>query len=715
VREGLAALLRPPRFEDEDRDRQAALLHIALLVLMASTVLWLTVTFHREADPTTRLAFAAAALAVPAVAFAALRLRRTMFAVLFLLTAFWLLFTAAGWYAGGLGRSLGAAYLMLVVLSGLLLGGWAGVGAAILCYFSAFLLSYAKTHAWLPEARITETGTIPALLFVAFVFVALFLYLADRNLARALRERREHQRETEVGRERYRTLTENAVTLISEMDAEGRLVYVSPQHRELLGWDPEELLGTAAIDLVHPDDRERIARPLGAAITAGDHETLQYRCRTKSGGFRHIESSGRAYTSADGEIRVVVVSMDVDERVRAETALRDAEAQLRISQRMESLGRLAGGVAHDFNNLLTVILGSARWLEQHSDDRPESVRDLASEIVQSAEKSADLTRQLLAFSRMQIVETQVLDLDERIEQLSRILKSLVGDEVTIVIASGRGENLVKADPSQIEQLIVNLVANARDAMPTGGTLSIRTGQARLEEGGENGATGLAAGDYVSLEVADTGLGMTPDTLSHIFEPFFTTKELGSGTGLGLSTVYGIVKQCGGEIEVESAPGGGSRFRVLLPRLDHASVESKAAARESTAPTGQGEHVLLAEDSPRVRQFTSRVLEEGGYRVTQASDGVEALERLRESPGDFDALLTDVAMPGMGGSELARRCVELNPRIPVIFVSAYAEPELDDEALHVTRSRWLKKPFSSNDLLFSIRRLLDEDGGGGEGA
>jgi CheY-like chemotaxis protein len=379
---------------------------------------------------------------------------------------------------------------------------------------------------------------------------------------------------------------------------------------------------------------------------------------------------------------------------------------------MESLGRLAGGVAHDFNNMLTVILGSARWLERHPEDGPESVRELASEIVQSAEKSADLTRQLLAFSRMQIVETQVLDLDERIKQLSRILKSLVGDEITIVIASGRGENFVRADPSQIEQLVVNLVANARDAMPSGGTLSIRTDHTRLEGGAANGAIDLPAGDYVSLEVADTGLGMASETLSHIFEPFFTTKEVGRGTGLGLSTVYGIVKQSGGEIDVESALGEGSRFRVLLPRLAGVSEESRAEGRQAPAPRGRGEHVLLAEDSPQVRQFTGRVLQEGGYRVTQASDGVEALERLTESPGGFDVLVTDVAMPGMGGVELAQRCEELNLRIPVIFVSAYAEPALADEGVRASRSHWLKKPFSSDDLLLAVRRLLDRAGGEG---
>ena len=310
---------------------------------------------------------------------------------------------------------------------------------------------------------------------------------------------------------------------------------------------------------------------------------MRFRCLTKSGESRHLESSGRAYRSADGELRIVAVSMDIDERVRAEAALQDAEAQLRISQRMESLGRLAGGVAHDFNNMLTVILGSARWMEQHPEDRPESTRELASEIVQAAEKSADLTRQLLAFGRMQIVETQVLDLDERIEQLSRILKSLVGDEITIVVASGRGENFVRADPSQIEQLIVNLVANARDAMPSGGTLSIPHRPRPARRGGEKGAIDLPAGDYVSLEVADTGLGMTAETLSHIFEPFFTTKEVGRGTGLGLSTVYGIVKQSGGEIEVESTLGEGSRFRVLLPRLDGVSEESRAGARQAPAP------------------------------------------------------------------------------------------------------------------------------------
>jgi PAS domain S-box-containing protein len=709
----LAALLRPPRFEDEERDRRAALLHIALLILMPSTVLWAAVTFRVEADPSTRLALAAATLAVEALAFAALRRRRIAFATVFLLGCFWLLFTIGGWYGGGVDRSVGAMYLMLIVLSGLLLGGRAGVGTAVVCCLGVVFLNVAAVRGWLPEARITESDIIPALLFVAFAFVALFLYLADRDLTRVLRERREQQREIEVGEERYRTLTQNAVALVSEIDAQGRLLYVSPQHKELLGWDPEDLVGRPALETIHPEDRERIAKIImGGAVSAGNFQTTRFRGITRGGEVRHFECSGRAYTSPEGDLRIVTVSMDIGERVRAEEALREAEAQLRISQRMESLGRLAGGVAHDFNNMLTVILGSARWLERHPDERPDAIRELASEIVQSAEKSADLTRQLLAFSRMQIVETQVLDLDERIDQLSRILKSLVGDEITVVIASGRGENLVKADPSQIEQLIVNLVANARDAMPSGGTISIRTDHVRLGEGGPNGAIDLPAGDYVGLEVADTGLGMDAETLSHIFEPFFTTKEVGSGTGLGLSTVYGIVKQSGGEIDVESALGEGSRFRVLLPRLAGAAAESRGAGLQAPTPTSRGEHVLLAEDSPQVRQFTGRVLLEGGYRVTQASDGLEALERLNESPDSFDVLVTDVAMPGMGGVELAHRCEELGLRIPVIFVSAYAEPELADEEERGSRSHWLRKPFSSDDLLLAVRRLLD--GANGEG-
>jgi PAS domain S-box-containing protein len=710
VRERLAALLGPPRFDDENRDLRATLLHVALLVLMASTALWLAVTLPLDVDSSARIAVGGALIAGQVAALAALHLRRLTFACLLLLIGMWLGFTVGGWLAGGLGRSLGAAFLMLVVLSGLLLGGRGCIGSAVLGYFSVVLLSYGEVRGWLPEPRIEEGGVFPALLLVAFASVAVYLYVADLNLARVLRERREHRREIEAGQERYRTLTENAIALISEIDAEGRLVYVSPQHRELLGWDPDELIGVSVIGLVHPEDRARIANTLGGVIAAGNSQTLRYRCRAKSGGYRHLESGGRAYETAFGDLRIVVVSMDIDERVRTETALRDAEAQLRISQRLESLGRLAGGVAHDFNNLLTVILGSARWLEQHPDDPSHPVRELASEIVQSAEKSADLTRQLLAFSRKQVVETKVLDLDERLEQLSRILKSLVGDEVTIVIGSGRGGNLVEADPSQIEQLIVNLIANARDAMPTGGTISIRTGQTQIEAGGENGVGPLAAGDYVTLEVADTGVGMDSETRSRIFEPFFTTKEVGSGTGLGLSTVYGIVKQGGGDVRVSSTPGEGSCFRVLLPQVEDGAVASQAAAPAAAAPLGRGEHVLLAEDSPLVREFTCRVLGEGGYRVTQAHDGAAALEWLRESPEAIDVLVTDVAMPGVGGVELARGFAEAHPEIPVVFVSAYAEPELAEEGLRMPRSRWLKKPFSSDDLLFSIRHLLDEKSG-----
>ncbi|MBW2400053.1 MAG: response regulator [Deltaproteobacteria bacterium] len=698
-----AALLQPTRFDDEAQDLRAATLHLALLVLIGGGVAWAAVTMLQDDDPSTRMVLVAAGLAAEVVALIVLRRRHPGLAAGIVLGALWLCFTIGGWFGGGLGRSLGAGYLMLTVLSGVLMGGRGAIVGGVLAFSAVQWLSYAESQAWLPEPRLMESGVMPVMLVVSFASVALFLYMADRNLRGVLRERADQRREIEASRERYRVLTENTVALVSELDSAGQILYVSPQHRERLGWDPEELVGHPAAEFVHPDDQALLVSSMRRILESGEPITTRYRVRARDGEWRHLESGGRAYTASDGSIRIIVVSMDSKERVRAEAALQELEAQLRISQRMESLGRLAGGVAHDFNNLLTVILGSARWLERHPDLPPEDVREFASGIVQSAQRSADLTRQLLAFSRKQLVETCVLDLDERIDDLARILKSLAGDEINLVTVTHPGRHFVEADPSQIELIVVNLVANACDAMPKGGTVSIHTGKARI---GEHDGAELPAGEYVRLEVEDDGIGMSEATRLRIFEPFFTTKEMGSGTGLGLSTVYGIVSQGGGQIRVNSEPGQGSRFQILLPLVEQPTSVPDLEHRVEPTASGRGERLLLAEDEPAVRQFTRRLLEEAGYCVTAVSNGVEALERMGESDEEYELLVTDVAMPEMGGVELAQRCTERDSGFPVVFVSGYTDPELAKEGLRIARSRWLKKPFAPEELLARVRQLLD---------
>ncbi len=698
-----AGLLQPTRFDDEAQDLRAATLHLALLLLMVGGVVWAAVTFPLDDDPSTRIILVAAGLSAELVALIALRRRRPELAAWIVLAALWLCFSIGGWFGGGLGRSLGASYLMLTVLSGLLVGGRGAIVGGVLAFSAVQLLSYAESQSWLPEPRLMDSGVVPMMLVVSFAAVTLFLYMADRNLRAVLSERADQRREIETSRERYRVLTENTVALVSELDSAGQILYVSPQHRERLGWDPEELVGHPAAEYVHPDDQALLVSAMRRMLESGDPITTRYRVRARNGEWRHLESGGRAYTASDGSIRIIVVSMDSKERVRAEAALREVETQLRISQRMESLGRLAGGVAHDFNNLLTVILGSARWLERHPDLPPEEVREFASGIVQSAQRSADLTRQLLAFSRKQVVETCVLDLDERIDDLARILKSLAGDEINVVAVTHQGRHFVEADPSQIEQIVVNLVANACDAMPRGGTVSIHTGKTRLPE---HDGSDLPAGEYVRLEVEDDGIGMSETTRLRIFEPFFTTKEMGSGTGLGLSTVYGIVSQGGGHIRVSSEPGQGSRFRILLPLVEQPATVSEPEFQVESTASGRGERLLLAEDEPAVREFTRQLLEEAGYCVTAATNGVDALERMRESAEEYDLLVTDVAMPEMGGVELAQRCAERNSEFPVVFVSGYTDPELAKEGLRIARSRWLKKPFAPEELLARVRQLLD---------
>jgi PAS domain S-box-containing protein len=697
------ALLRPTRFDDEAQDLRAAMLHLSLLVLMGSGVVWAAVTFLQDEDPSTRMVLVVAGLSAEVVALIALRRRHPQFAAGIVLVALWLCFSIGGWFGGGLGHSLGAGYLMLTVLSGLLMGGRGAIAGGALAFAAVLGLRYAESQAWLPEPRLAESGVVPPMLVVSFAAVVLFLYVADRNLRGVLRERADQRREIEASGERYRVLTENSVALVSELDSAGQILYASPQHRERLGWDPEALVGHPSAEYVHPDDQALLVSSMRRILDSGESITMRYRVRASDGEWQHLESGGRAYTAPDGSIRILVVSMDSRERVRAEAALQEVETQLRISQRMESLGRLAGGVAHDFNNLLTVILGSARWLERRPDLPAEEVREFASGIVQAAQRSADLTRQLLAFGRKQVVETCVLDLDERVDALARILKSLAGDEINVVARTHQERHFVEADPSQIEQIVVNLVANACDAMPKGGTVSIHTGKTRVVPGDESE---LPAGEYVRLEVEDDGVGMSPATRMRIFEPFFTTKEMGSGTGLGLSTVYGIVSQAGGQIRVSSELGQGSCFRILLPLVERPAPVPEGEIPDESTGAGRGERLLLAEDEPAVRKFTLQLLEEAGYLVTAVENGVEALESVQESAKGYDLLVTDVAMPEMGGVELAQHCAERDPEFPVIFVSGYADPELAKEGLRIARSRWLKKPFAPEELLARVRQLLD---------
>jgi two-component system, cell cycle sensor histidine kinase and response regulator CckA len=391
------------------------------------------------------------------------------------------------------------------------------------------------------------------------------------------------------------------------------------------------------------------------------------------------------------------------------TDQRELERQLRESQKLESVGRLAGGVAHDFNNLLTVIRGVVDLHLEGADAKgmPETLVTDLGEIREAAERATRLTRQLLAFSRRQILEPRVVDLNETVGEMQQILRRLIGEDVTMVFEPGPDALPVRADPTGIEQILVNLVVNSRDAMPTGGEIAIKIGTVAPEEVPGEGMGVDPSSSWICLEVRDTGTGMDEETLARCMEPFFTRKPAGKGTGLGLSTVYGIVRQTGGHISFSSEAGKGTTARVFLP-LSLEAAES--APEEGPRPDAEGgaETVLLVEDEPAVQRLAARILSMAGYRVLAASGGDEALAIARETPPDL--LLTDVVMPGMSGPELAKRLAEEHSGVRVLFTSGYTADAMERHGVPSEGAHFLPKPYTVDELTSRVREVLDRDEG-----
>jgi two-component system cell cycle sensor histidine kinase/response regulator CckA len=390
------------------------------------------------------------------------------------------------------------------------------------------------------------------------------------------------------------------------------------------------------------------------------------------------------------------------------TDRRRLERQLMLAQKLEAIGRLAGGIAHDFNNILTVINNEAALLK--SDLPPEDARhESASEILKAGKRAADLTRQLLAYSRQQVLEPHVLDLNDLLSNLEGMIRRLLRSDIELHTVTAHGLGAVRADSGQVEQVVMNLAVNARDAMPEGGKLTIETANVELDAGYAMSHVPVRAGSYVVLSISDTGSGMTRDQQAKIFEPFYTTKEKGKGTGLGLSTVYGIVKQSEGYIWVYSEPSEGSTFKIYLPRVD-AVPEPRTSHPLSEDIGSRGETVLIAEDDDAVRNVVRAALTRNGYVVLEARNGTEAIAVFRNDPHRIDCLLTDMIMPGMSGPDLAAAARELAPRVKVLFMSGYADRDLISKGRMAAHEVYLEKPFASETLLAKLRYVLAGSGG-----
>jgi PAS domain S-box-containing protein len=502
---------------------------------------------------------------------------------------------------------------------------------------------------------------------------------------------------------RFRSLIENASEVILILSRTGSILYASPSTARVLGRPAEEFVGIQITDLLHGDEIPQADQTFQAiSHRSGGTHFYEWRLRHRDGSFRSMEGLASNLLDDPAVAGIVINARDVSDRRKAELALHEREDQLRQSQKMEAIGKLAGGVAHDFNNLLTVINGYSELLVG-SLEAQDPRFGYAKDILNAGEQAANLTRQLLAYGRKQLLRPAVLDLNDVVLETEKILRRVIGEDIELVCRLDPSIGKVEADRNQVQQVLMNLVVNARDAMPGGGRLTIETGMIDCAIPSGANDVPFRPGPCVTLAVHDTGGGMDEATRERVFEPFFTTKEMGRGTGLGLSTVYGIVTQSGGRIAVHSEIGKGTTFKIFLPRTDRiADGESNSAPSPSIRGT---ETILVVEDQPELRNFLCRSMEAYGYRVLEAADAVEALHLSAISPEKIHLLLTDVVMPGMNGVELSKLLVVSRPGVKVIFMSGYADSALLHHGVKETGAVFIPKPYRLKTLLAKIRELL----------
>jgi PAS domain S-box-containing protein len=542
-------------------------------------------------------------------------------------------------------------------------------------------------------------------------------YVLKQNLSRlgpavqrALEERgeREGRRRAEWAVQEQRAFLRQVIdispTFMFAKDRQGRFTLVNAKLADAYGVTVEEVLGKTDADLnPNAEEVEAFRRDDEEVMASGMEKIVPEEPMTDASGKRRwLYTVKRPLLGPSGTAEQLLgVALDITDR-------KQTEDQLRQAQKMEAIGQLAGGVAHDFNNILGVIVGYADMLLKDLGPRHPGVRRLE-QIHKAADRATALTRQLLAFSRKQILQPRVLDLNAVVGEVEAMLVRLIGANIQIIAVPAAGLGRVKADPGQVEQVIVNLAVNARDAMPQGGKLIIETANVSLDETFRRVHPGAQTGPHVVLAVSDTGCGMDADTLPRIFEPFFTTKDKGKGTGLGLSTVYGIVKQSGGYVTVYSEPGRGTTFKVYLPRVEEPLDQAAAAPRAAPAAPRAVGTVLLVEDEAALRSMIQEILEEAGYSVLSSATPEEAIDAARSHPGPVHLLLSDVVMPRMGGRDLAAQVSALRPGLRVLYMSGYTDEAIVHHGMLDAGTHFLQKPFTSDALLDRVRDLLGPEG------
>jgi two-component system, cell cycle sensor histidine kinase and response regulator CckA len=554
------------------------------------------------------------------------------------------------------------------------------------------------------------------------IFEALGNWICDSSghpqrgilVSRDITERKEAEDTLRESEERTRLILENALDAVVTINAEGLITGWNPQAEATFGWSDQEASGRPLSSLIIPKEhRQALERGLKHFLATGEGRVLNKRIEItalrRDGTEFPVELSVSPMRSRDTFIFSAFIR-DISERKLAEEKLRLSEEQLRMSQKLEAVGQLAGGVAHDFNNILTVITGYSDILMKKTAENDPN-RGKIEEIKRAAERASSLTHQLLAFSRKQVLQPKLFKLNSLVADIGKMLQRLIGEDIELAMVLTEDSAEINADPGQIEQVLMNLVVNARDAMPNGGKVTIETANVEIDRAYAEMHIAVQPGSYAMLAVSDNGSGMDHETQKHIFEPFYTTKDQGKGTGLGLSTVYGIVNQSGGNIWVYSEVGQGTIFKIYLPRVV-CKTSAPQADLQADKPlvSGGTETILLVEDEPQIRRMTFEFLTESGYEVLVAANGIEALKILEEKSAPVHLILTDVIMPGMNGRELAERVTVLRPGTKVLYMSGYTNDAIVRHGVLDSGTWFIQKPFSPDALGSTVREVLDSKPG-----
>ena len=622
------------------------------------------------------------------------------------ISMFWGIATVVLYLGSGSGSPALGLYIALAVMAGIMLSVRWAVGLAVLSSIVVLVFALLEINGYpfphiFPERPLVRWFNFTLFLFFAIAPVYLILTGLSEALDRARQEnkrRKQAEQAVRVSEKYFRALIENSQDIITVLDAEGNIRFESPSIERILEYKPEELIGKNVFDFIHSKDRKALLKVFQDGLQeAGKQQKVELRFKHSDGSWRYFDAIGQNLLHIPAVQGMVINSRDVTKR-------KLIEEQFLQAQKMESIGRLAGGVAHDFNNVLSIILGYSELLiAKMADNDPH--KEPIEAIHGAGERASTLTRQLLAFSRKQILEKKVVCINTIINDFLKILGKMLGEDVELKTCLEAEKGIIEADPGQIEQILMNLAVNARDAMPDGGSIIIETDDVSFNKDYSEIHSGVHPGNYVMLAVTDTGTGMNDDVMEHIFDPFFTTKEKEKGTGLGLATVYGITKQHNGQVYAYSEKNKGTTFKIYLP-AGRQKIESNVVHHKTALLKHGNETIMVVDDEPLVRHLVVDILTPLGYQCLEVSSGQEALEIFKSYPETIHLLLTDVIMPGMSGRELAEKLCIRRSDLKVIFMSGYTENTIAPQGVLEQGINYISKPITPVTLTQKIRSVLN---------